>query len=62
WLLSKRGSLDEGLNLIELGRISNQSRLEKAEYFHFLGKAKILNFTNMLLQQNRLIFENIQDS
>ncbi|RHZ83649.1 hypothetical protein Glove_89g107 [Diversispora epigaea] len=62
WLLSKRGNLDEGLNLIELGRISNQSRLEKAEYFHFLGKAKILNFTNMLMQQNRLVFENIQDS
>ncbi|CAG8605729.1 11386_t:CDS:10, partial [Acaulospora morrowiae] len=62
WLVSKRGNIEEGLKLIELGRISTHSCLEKAEYLLLLSKIQIMKISSALIKQNRLVFDNAQDS
>ncbi|CAG8464478.1 7082_t:CDS:10 [Acaulospora colombiana] len=62
WLISKKGDIDEGLKLIELGKFSDQSCLEKAEYLLLLGKTQIMKISSALVKQNCLAFDNVQDS
>ncbi|CAG8606463.1 2026_t:CDS:10, partial [Dentiscutata heterogama] len=62
WVLSKQGNISEGIKLIEISSYSNQSCLEKAEYLFVLSKAHIMNINDTLLNQNRLVFDNVRDS
>ncbi|CAG8512638.1 2627_t:CDS:10, partial [Scutellospora calospora] len=62
WMLSKQGNVVEGIELIELSSYSNQSCLEKAEYLFVLCKAHIININGKLMNQNRLVFDNVRDS
>ncbi|CAG8500014.1 24159_t:CDS:10, partial [Racocetra persica] len=62
WVLSKQGSVSEGIKLIELSSYSNQSCLEKAEHLFVLSKAHIMNINDTLMNQNRLVFDNVRDS
>ncbi|CAG8631184.1 23020_t:CDS:10, partial [Cetraspora pellucida] len=62
WVLSKQGSVSEGIRLIELSSYSNQSCLEKAEHLFALSKAHIMNINDTLMNQNRLVFDNVRDS
>ncbi|CAG8726210.1 31231_t:CDS:10, partial [Gigaspora margarita] len=62
WLLSKQGNVSDGTKLIELSSYSNQPCLEKAEYLFVLSKAHIMNINDTLLNQNRLVFDNVRDS
>ncbi|CAG8612987.1 8288_t:CDS:10, partial [Gigaspora rosea] len=62
WVLSKQGNVSDGIKLIELSLSSNQSCLEKAEYLFVLSKVHIMNINDTLLNQNRLVFDNVRDS